>query len=183
MARADGVYVASDGTRIYTYDQAVEEFDALEVPEFSLRDLVLVVLGAQDKPVHGKTLLMKEVFLMHEEVLKSRSSDPNFVPYRFGPYSFHVAGLLRELAADGILEVRGRANSNSESFRLTAKGRKMAAKVMKRLSKGEREAVSAKRMGWDQLGTHGVLNYVYKHYPRYKEKSIVKKRYKDVVWG
>lgn len=183
MAKADGVYVASDGTRIYTYDQVAEEFDALEVPEFSLRDLALVVLGAQDKPVHGRTLLMKEVFLMHKEVLEGRSSDPNFVPYRFGPYSFHVAGLLRALAADGILEVRGRTNSNSESFRLTSKGRKMAAKIMMRLSEGEREVVSAKRMGWDQLGTHGVLNYVYKRYPKYKEKSIVKKRYKDVVWG
>lgn len=181
MARADGVHVASDGTRIYTYDQAVAEFDALEVPEFSLRDLVLVVLGAQDKPVHGRTLLMNEAFLMHEEALKGRSSDPNFVPYRFGPHSFHVAGLLRELAADGVLEVGGRANSNSESFRLTAKGLKMAAEVLGRLPEGEREAASAKRMGWDQLGTRGVRGYVCKHYPGYEEKSIAK--YKDVVWG
>lgn len=183
MARTDGVHVASDGTRIYTYDQAVAEFDALEVPEFSLRDLVLVVLVAQDKPVHGRILLMKEVFLMREEVLKGRSSDPHFVPYRFGPHSFHVEGLLRELAADGVLEARGRANSNSESLRLTARGRELAAEVLGRLSEGERGAAAAKRMGWDQLGARGVLDYVYARYPGYRDKSIVKKMYADVVWG
>lgn len=178
-----GVVTASDGTRIYPYREAMEAFEALPRRTFSLSDLVLVILGAQDKPVHGRTLLMKEVFLLYEQVLKDRSSDPKFVKYRLGPYSFHITDLLRTLALDGVLERHGSTNSRSESFRLTPKGTEMAEEVMKKMPDSERRLVSAKRMGWDQLGVRGILNYVYTKYPEYKEKSVVKKRYEDVIWG
>ena len=183
VASPEPIEIASDGTRIYSYKEAVEVFDALEVETFSISDLVLIVLGAQDKPVHGRTLLMKEVFLLYEEVLKDKSYNPRFVKYRLGPYSFHVKEALSVLSTDGLLERSGRPNSNSESFRLTARGSKIAAEVMEKLSESERRLVSERRAGWDQLGTSGILNYVYTKYPEYKEKSVLKARYADVVWG
>ena len=183
MASPEPIEVASDGTRIYAYKEAAEVFESLEAEVFLVPDLVLAILGAQDKPVHGRTLLMKEVFLLYEEVLKDRSEDPGFVKYRLGPYSFHVVEALRVLDSDGVLERRGRPNANSESFRLTPRGSKMATKVLEKLSESEQKLVSEKRMGWDQLGVNGMLNYVYTKYPAYKEKSVVKNRYADVVWG
>lgn len=183
VASPEPIEIASDGTRIYAYKEAAEAFDAMEVETFSIQDLVLIVLGAQDKPVHGRTLLMKEVFLLYEEVLKDRSYNPRFVKYRLGPYSFHVKEALRGLGTDGILERRGRPNSRSESFRLTGRGSRIAAEVMEKLPESERLLVSEKRAGWDQLGVGGILNYVYTKYPEYKEKSVLKARYADVVWG
>lgn len=181
---ASAVHIpAPDRPRMYTVEQALDAFPTVEVPEFSIDDLVVLVLAAQEPPVHGRIMLMKEVFLLYKEVLKDRASDPCFVKYRYGPHSVHIAELLNTLQADGILERRGCRNSNSESFQLTPKGRKMAAGAMRRLSGKERSLVSEKRMGWDQLGVHGMLNYVYTKYPEYKEKSVLKNRYKDVAWG
>lgn len=174
---------ALDQPRLYTVEQALDAFSAVKTPEFSINDLVVLVLAAQDPPVHGRIMLMKEVFLLYKEVLKGRASDPCFVKYRYGPHSLHITELQNTLHADGILERRGRKNSNSESFRLTPKGKKIAAETMARLSKKEQDLIAEKRKGWDQLGVHGMLNYVYTKYPEYKEKSVLKNRYKDVTWG
>ena len=183
MASPEPIEIASDGTRIYSYKEAVEVFDALEVETFSISDLVLVVLGAQAKPVHGRILLMKEAFLLYEEVLKDRSCNPHFVKYRLGPHSFHVEEALRVLDTDGVLDRRGRANSSSELFRLTDRGSRIAAGVVEKLPEGERRLVSEKRAGWDQLGAGGILKYVYAKYPEYRDKSVSKAMYADVVWG
>ena len=183
MASPEPIETASDGTRLYAYKEAVEAFDSMEAKTFSITDLVLVLLGAQDKPVHGRTLLMKEAFLLYEEALKGRSCNPRFVKYRLGPHSFHVEEALRVLATDGVLDRRGRPNSRSELFRLTDRGSRIAAGVIENLPVGERRLVSEKRAGWDQLGTDGMLNYVYAKYPEYRDKSVSKARYADVVWG
>lgn len=174
---------APDQPQLYTVKQALDALPSIKTREFSIDDLVVLVLAAQEPPVHGRIMLMKEVFLLYKEVLKDRASDPCFVKYRYGPHSFHIAELLNTLHADGILERRGRKNSNSESFQLTPKGEKTAAEAMGKLSGKERRLISEKRMGWDQLGVHGMLNYVYTKYPEYKEKSVLKNRYKDVAWG
>ena len=175
--------IASDGTRLYAYKEAVEAFDSMETKTFSITDLVLVLLGAQDKPVRGPTLLMKGAFLLYEEVLKDRSCNPRFVKHLLGPHSFHVKEALRVLETDGILERRGRPNSGSELFRLTAKGARIAQRVMEKLPESERRLVSEKRAGWDQLGAGGMLKHVHAKYPEYKETSAAKTRYADVVWG
>jgi len=174
---------ASDKTKIYDYATAQKIFPKLKTKKFSRTDLVLILLYAQKKSIHGRILLMKELFLLYNRILKINTQDPKFVPYRFGPYSFHLTDLLTTLNVDGYLQVKGRKNSNSESFSLTDKGQKNAKKLFNKLSKSQKDEISIKRKGWDQLGTEGILNYVYTHYPIYKAKSVIKNRYKDVIWG
>ena len=140
-------------------------------------------LYAQDKPIHGRTLLIKELFLLYKRQLTKEVQNPKFIPYRFGPYSFHLMELINTLNLNGFIQVKGRRNSNSESFSLTEKGKKYAKKVFKKLNKKTKNEVIQKRKGWDQLGISGILNYVYTHYPKYKKKSILKRRYKDIIWG
>lgn len=84
---------------------------------------------------------------------------------------------------DGYVQVKGRRNSNSESFSLTDKGKKFAKKTFNKLNRFTRNEIIEKRKGWDQLGTDGILNYVYTHYPKFKKKSLLKNRYKDILWG
>ena len=174
---------ASDKTKIYSYEKAEKIFQNIKNKKFSKKDLILILLVAREQSIHGRILLMKELFLLYNKILKADTQNPKFVPYRFGPYSFHLSEVLNTLHIDGYLEVKGRRNSNSESFKLTKKGQKQAKSIFARLSKKEKDEIIVKRKGWDQLGTDGILNYVYTHYPKYKEISVIKNRYKDVIWG
>ena len=173
----------SDNTKIYDFKNAEKIFSDLKIKEFSRGDLILIILAAREQPIHGRILLMKEMFLLYQKLLKPKTEDPKFVPYRFGPYSFHLTELIHILNIEGLLEIKGRRNSNSESFKLTTKGRKEGKKVLKKLDKSEQKQIIENRKGWDQLGTAGILNYVYIRYPDYKVKSFSKNRYKDVIWG
>lgn len=181
--KTKSVVIASDKTEIYSYEKAEEIFANLKIKKFSRSDLVMIILAAREQSIHGRILLMKELFLLYQKMLKPKTQDPKFVPYRFGPYSFHLAELLTTMSNDGLLEIKGRRNSNSESFNLTPKGKKKSNAIFKKLTKVEQKEIQEKRKGWDQLGTDGILNYVYTHYPKYKVKSIIKNRYKDVIWG
>ena len=62
-------------------------------------------------------------------------------------------------------------------------GQKYSKTLFNKLPKSQKNEIAIKRKGWDQLGTEGILNYVYTHYPKYTEKSVIKNRYKDVIWG
>lgn len=174
----------SDKTKIYTYTTANKLLPKLKSKKYAIKDLILMLLCAQEnKPIHGRIMLMKEIFLLYRRQMYKQSQDPKFVPYRFGPYSFHITEVVGTLNLDGLIGVKGRKNSNSESFTLTEKGKKEAKKIFNKLPKSTRQEIISKRKGWDQLGTDGILNYVYTHYPKYKEKSVLKHRYKDIVWG
>ena len=97
------VTTASDKTKIYDYRKAEKILPRLKTKKFSMKDLVLMLLYAQDKPIHGRILLMKEIFLLYRRQMYKQSQDPKFVPYRFGPYSFHITELVGTLNGDGIL--------------------------------------------------------------------------------
>jgi len=183
MSLTRSILKTSDKTKFYTYEQAKKVLEKIELRPHSARDLIFIILYAQDKPVHGRILLMKELFLLYKRILSQVTENPKFVPYRFGPYSFHLTELIRTLHSDGHIQVKGHANSRSESFTLTSKGKKSAKITFNKLPKSTRELIKEKRKGWDQLGVDGILNYVYTHYKKYKEKSVLKNRYKDIDWG
>lgn len=174
---------ASDKTTFYSYEKAKEVLQTLDVKPFSPRDLIFIILFAQDKPIHGRILLMKEMFLLYQRILLDIIDDPKFVPYRFGPYSFHLTELIHNLRNDGFVKIEGKPNSRSESFSLTQKGKTHAQKIFDKIPSDTQETIKEKRKGWDQLGVDGILNYVYTHYKSYKEKSVLKNRYKDITWG
>lgn len=175
--------LASDTTKFYNYEEAKKVFAELKIKEFSLRDLIMILLYAQEKPIHGRILLMKELFLLYKEILSKKTENPKFVPYRFGPYSFHLTEIVSYLQIGGYLTVSGKRNSKNESFRITNKGIKHISPIYKQIPTQTRKVIERQRKGWDQLGTHGILNYVYQNYKDYKTKSIIKNRYKDIDWG
>ena len=136
--------------------------------------------------------MFKELFLFYEEILKknidtNRIPDPKFIPYKYGPFSFTLSEVLTSLVVGGLVENIGRAKGRDEMFKLTPAGIKMAEKVVNRLPSSIQEKLmkelKEKRIGWDQLGRDGILNYVYAKYEKYKEKSKIKDKYKGVEWG
>jgi hypothetical protein len=172
---------------------SVEEFkkklssSTINTDQLLLSDIILILLAAHDdKPIYGRTMFMKQIFLFTEEILKKEKIEvqrPNFIPYIFGPYSFTVMETIDGLKYSGNIIIQGKKNSRKENFSLSDKARKKAKKLFAKLPKEIKKTIREKRIGWDQLGNDGILRYVYLNYPDYKEKSMLKERYSDIQWG
>ena len=182
---------ASDETKIYSFKDFCKILDQAESDDdqkLLIRDMFLVLLYAKrDNPIYGRTMLIKQLFLLYNEVFDKFQEipcqEPNFIPYAFGPYSFKSMKILDDLRFSKEIAVDGKRNTKKESFSLSEKGSILAKEKFETLPKNLREIIGEKRIGWDQLGTRGILKYVYEKYPNMKEKSKIKRRYKDITWG
>ena len=159
--------------------------------DLSIEDLVILLLGVTEDnaPVYGRTLLVKEIFLTIQEVLTKHSikfQDPVFVPYKYGPYSFNLIDAVESMAMRGYIVRKGKRGTRKEMFCLTDKGREVYKKLKDKISKRYPEFLKdlkEKRIGWDELGTEGILRYVYQKYPNYTERSKILEKYKPIQWG
>ena len=175
--------ISSDETKFYTYEDAKAALNNMDILKYSIRDLIFIILFAQNKPIRGRILLVKEIFLLYNRILIDVSENPKFVPYKYGPYSFHLTDIIRNLTNDGFISINGKINSKTESFLLTHKGKLIAKVIFSSLPSKTQDLIRKRRKGWDQLGIDGILKYVYFNYKDYKTKSVLKNRYKDIVWG
>jgi hypothetical protein len=175
----------TDGTVLYTYEEAKEMLRSIEPKKFTLADTALILLYAQrDKPVFGRILLMKEIFLLINEILgRNEVQDAKFVPYLYGMYSFAVGNVLENLEFAGYVDRAGKPNSRLEHFKLTDRGKYLAKQIWCRLPESTQQEIENKRKGWDQLGVEGILRLVYEKYPEYTKDSYVRGRYKAISWG
>jgi uncharacterized protein YwgA len=170
-----------------------EKLKEWKSPLFSINDMILILLYANDKPIIRRTVLFKELFLMYKEVIpkyfnSEEIPDFEFVPYKYGPYSFKISEILLSLNYNGLIIIKGRAKGKNEAFILSEKGKNI---INSKLS--DRDIINntndfilelrEKRTGWDQLGRSGILNYVYTYYPKYKTNSLIKNKYGAVKWG
>ena len=153
--------------------------------KYHIADVVMLLLMAGgNKPIIGRIAMTKQVFLAAKEVFGENSVQKmEFVPYRYGPYSFVLAQAVSDMVHDGILSVSGRKNTSSEKFTLTGKGVRLARKIVSKLDPHIRNMLVERRKSWDQCHTSGLLAYVYNKYPEYTDKSAVKKRYASITWG
>jgi|Deesub1362A_J573_1020465.scaffolds.fasta_scaffold01045_8 uncharacterized protein YwgA len=176
-----------DKTKLYSAEMFKELLKKTPENKILVRDAILMLLSVKnEKPIYGRTMIMKQIFLFYEEILKRRGlkfQDPKFVPYKYGPYSFTVMQALEDLYFAGYIKIEGRKNTRKERFTLTEKGLIEILNKFESLAESIKKEIEEKRIGWDQLGTDGILRYVYQNYPEYKEKSEIKKKYKEIEWG
>lgn len=174
-----------DGMIFYSYKRAKEVLDKIQRKRFTITDSILLLLYSHaERPIFGRVQMIKQLFLLTREVLnEDEVQDANFVPYRYGMYSFTAGNTLTNLEFSGYIERRGRRNSKLEQFRITEKGKQYIARIFDSLPQAIQEKIREKRKGWDQLGYDGILRLVYQKYPEYKEESRLKERYKPIKWG
>ena len=128
--------------------------------------------------------MMKQTFLVTHEIFKeSEVQDGHFVPYYYGYYSFQVTSDLQNLEFLGFITRRGKLNTKLEQFQISERGKKHVTEVYEKLPEATKVKLKEKRMGWDQLGYQGILNYMYTKYPESIEKSKLKEKYKPIKWG
>ncbi|MGA2973522.1 MAG: hypothetical protein ABSE39_13000 [Candidatus Bathyarchaeia archaeon] len=185
MTVSDAEIELPDKTMIYRYERAKEVFKTAERPEFTVADVILLLLYAQqDKAIYGRISLMKEVFLLINEVIgENRVQPPKYVPQRFGMYSYFVANTVSNLEYAGFIIRKGKKNTKTESFCISEKGVKYAAEIFQNLPTAMQQKIKESRKGWDQWGREGLLRYVYREYKDYRDLSVLKNRYAPILWG
>jgi hypothetical protein len=170
-----------------SFDEANELLKKITPNDYTVSDLVLILLYAHpDKPIFGRLLFIKEVFLLTKEIIDKESikvQDVCFVPYRYGPYSFVLGNVLSNLEFLGYILRTGPKNAKGESFSLTDKGKKVAAPLWDKLSDNIKLKIQDGRIGWDELGREGILRHVYQNYHEFTKNSYIKGRYKTISWG
>lgn len=135
-------------------------------------DWVLALLYANNrKPIHGKLMLVKEMFLVTKEMVPDLDAELQFFPYDLGPYSKVLAERVEALVQEGLIDAEG--SGGDFIFRLTPKGEQQAQQIMNELSDEVKSLLERKRRAWDQLGYRGIVRLVYTRYPEYAGKSKI----------
>lgn len=170
-----------DKTKLLTNEEAAELYSKLEPKKFGPAEIILLLLGViPDKPIKGKTMMMKQTFLSEKE-LNLDVQDLQFVGHRFGPHSFLMENILRNMEFFTLIEKKG-AGKNPR-YLLSERGKKMAEELLTKLSGEEKNKLKDFRISCDELGTDGMIRFVYNNYPDYINESIIKRRYTIVDWS
>jgi uncharacterized protein YwgA len=176
----------------YTLEEAIQYYNKIEKPDLTLDELILLVLGlVADKPINGRAVLHKEIFLIYKELsdnAKVKIVNPRFVKYRYGAFSFHIALSLEYLEEDGFITVTNKHSLRNARYMLTDKGRRWSNKIINELGRrlGKDYIINNLRMlriGLDQLGHEGIIRYVRENYPEYYDRNARKRDYVDMDYG
>jgi uncharacterized protein (DUF488 family) len=126
---------------------------------------ILALLEAVGAPV-SPTRLVKLMFLArHETGLRSEGTFYDFVPYRYGPFSFALYRELDALRRDGYLA------RDSEELRLNLELRVEALSNVAGMPPSHTKAVVEVVSRYGRVPQRDLLRDVYRRYPWYATKS------------
>lgn len=144
-----------------------------------LQDWALALLYSQPMPMIGITSYMKQLFLTLIEFAPHYNiptENPGFRGYRFGPYSERIEDVIIGLEEGGLIKTEGRRGAAGEYFSLTKEGDKVASTSFFKLTREQQESFKEARLDWHQLGTSGLMKYIYRNYPDYAKESVILER-------
>ena len=152
--------------------------------EFTIGDVVLLLLYADEEPIKGKIRQMKEVFLALKEILPKKNFQPvMFEKKQFGPYSEEVEHTIEQLTFANYVEIIGNKISNDFVLKITSKGALHIKKKFDSLPENIQIGLKQKREEWDSFIPSGIIHYVYIHNEEFLENSVLKNRYKKLDWA
>jgi len=150
---------------------------------FTIGDVVLFLLYADNEPIKGKIRQMKEVFLAFKEIFPAKGFQPVvFEKRQFGPYSEEVEHTIEQLTFSNYVEIQGNKQSNDFILKLTPKGASFIKQKFVNLPKKIQDALKQKREEWDSFIPSGIIHYVYIHNEEFLENSVLKNRYRKIDW-
>lgn len=127
--------------------------------------IILSLLARAGKPL-SPTVFVKLMFLLrHETELKKDRTFYDFVPYRFGPFSF---ALYWEL---GSLRQNGYVTPEEDRIALCHRTRSLAAEKTEELPASVNEAVASVVARYGRLSQRALVRDVYARYPWYATNS------------
>ena len=152
-----------------------------DIIKLTPEDWLLVLLMTNDsKPIIGKVMIDKEVFLLVKELL----TDPNleeffdFFPYKLGPYSTELFKLLEHMENEGLINIE-KSVKGEEVYSITKEGEKCIQNSL-----GDKDIPVLKKIEnmkkfFHQRGYNSLLRYVYEKYPEYIISSEIRGKVLD----
>ncbi|MCK4576195.1 hypothetical protein KAU34_07290 [candidate division WOR-3 bacterium] len=135
-------------------------------------DWLLALLYAKEKePIDSEVRLMKELFIIRKNLHDIDDSQfYQFVPYLYGPCSFEVYKDVSKLEKDGFIEIKYDKNKRWSIFSITKKG----SDYIERMGGNIPKIVEDVKNELNGIAFIELLRRVYKKYPHFAEKSILR---------
>jgi hypothetical protein len=142
---------------------------------------LLALLEANNaQPILGKTVFIKQLFVIGKELFTDIDKKFGFYPYNYGPYSLPFEQSLSNLIEDELVQVtfseKELPNNGRYDYVLSPKGKIVAKQVFLKLSIESQRSITLYKRTLSKLGFFGLLNYVYSNYPEYAINSKLIKR-------
>ena len=134
------------------------------------RQRIVLELVRQAPQLPSRSQLMKWLFLLRHEtaVGAAKSAFYDFLPYRYGPFSFVAYRELGALGAAGLLA--------PDELRIPSAARREAALETAKLQEPVREAVADILMRYGCLSRARLVDLVYDRYPWFASRSELRQR-------
>jgi len=132
-----------------------------------------------DAPVSGIIRLQKQMFIILYEFAQTNnipSENPGFRAYKFGPYTETIDRNIMALTEIGLVETRGKINTNSERFFLTELGKIAGKEALEKLTQQQIMELNKLRRDLQQFDSMGIMTYIYSNYPEFTKESVVFER-------
>ena len=126
---------------------------------------VLALLLRANKPLNPTVFVKLAFLLRHETGLKNEPTFYNFVPYKYGPFSFALYRELTNLRRDGYV------TPDEERVALCGRTVSLAEEKIDELPAAFHEAVDKVVRRYGRKSQKGLVKDVYTRYPWYATKS------------
>ena len=149
------------------------------LPDYSTSDWLLLWLAiGEPKEIRGKTVFVKQIFVIAEEVIPQLLQKFNFYAHHFGPYSKEFETALQQLVRMGMIDERMQADAEGifstsarHDYILTPKGEVRAVELSRGIPPSMAERLGQYKRLLSRMGYFGLLSYVYATYPEYTTMS------------
>lgn len=129
------------------------------------RQKIILAMLAQSRQPLQQTVLVKLAFLLrHETVLEADPAFYDFLPYRYGPFSFALYRELDRLVRDDVVTAAG------ERYAL-GKGKTAISESVASLPAKVHSAIRSIWGAYGHLGHNRLLRDVYERYPWYATQT------------
>ena len=135
--------------------------------EQEVRNHILILIGADDGPVKGKTMFVYQMFIIFKEI--SPEDDPSFFPYQFGPYSTAVAHECNWLIDNKLITAT--KEGRGWKFELTDKGKSSASSLT--MPKTKKTKIAQLKKDTHDYGLKSTTKLLKTKYPQYFVNSRV----------
>jgi len=141
--------------------------------------ILLTLYAGNKEPIHDQLRLEKLLFLVQKEVIEGKGlnlsiEDYNFRAYKYGPFTEEVYDDVWRLKELGLVNIEERGDT--KIFSLTEVGVKLVENILRENENAQKvlRAIEEIKKRWNKKDIKELLKYVYRNYPEYTEKSLIK---------
>jgi hypothetical protein len=156
-----------------------QKVESKALPVLSIPDWLLIWLALDgSRAIKGKTVFVKQMFIVAKEVVPQIFPMFRFYGHRFGPYSKEFEAALQGLIEKGLVsekvieELEGFSSDRKRyDYSISQVGEKVAVGLMAKFPPETIQSLLGYKRVLSQMGYIGLLSYVYNTYPNFAEKS------------